>query len=143
MSIDTEYYDLLFVVLLYIGLNITARNVTLPAIDFTTFASLLCIVNSNESNFTLSVSTVESRWIVNETVLTPGQSDRYFVNEGDGPDGEFETILLIQRLIYSDAGNYTCEVRDTRDSNSPGPWISDQLTLQLLGTAFRTLIYFC
>ena len=125
--------------MLYIGLNITARNETIPNQSdslINTFVSPFCII---ESNFTLSLSTVESRWIFNETTLTPGLSGRYLVNEGEGLDDNFETILLVQRLIYSDAGIYTCEVRDTRDPNSPGPWISDKLTLQLLGTAFITM----
>ena len=87
------------------------------------------------ASFPLNGSSVESRWFLpNGTVVTinDGSESKYEIIQGIGPNG-FETTLLIQPIIYSDAGNYTCEVRDTRDPNDIGDWISAQATLVLLG----------
>ena len=52
-----------------------------------------------------------------------------------GPAGmnAYETVMIIQNLSYSDAGVYTCRVRDSRDPSNRGPWIEAQAHLQLLG----------
>ena len=130
----TLYYSC--VLSLYIGLTITGMNVTLPEgeDELNVFASLVCSVE--EPNFNLSIQTVEIRWMFNGTVINES-GGRYFITNGDGLSGNYETILLIQQLIYSDAGIYRCEVRDIRDNSSPGPWISDEVNLQLLGTAIK------
>ena len=55
------------------------------------------------------------------------------MTQGPNGDDEYITILLIRQTIYSDENTYTCEVRDIRDPDNRGPWLSSQATLRLLG----------
>ena len=96
------------------------------------FAFITCEI---VASFPLNGSSVESRWFLpSGTVVTinDGSENKYEIFQGDGPN-EYETNLLIQPIIYSDAETYTCEVRDTRDPSDIGDWISAQATLVLLG----------
>ena len=89
-----------------------------------------------EADFNLSGSTVGSQWILpNGTVLEVGRKyEKYVPSQGEGENpSKFETLILIQELIYSDAGTYTCQVQDIRDPDNLGPWMSFEATLQLLG----------
>ena len=89
-----------------------------------------------DADFNLSDSTVQSQWILpNGTVLELRHRDgKYVTNQGPAVDSSiFETFNLIQELIYSDAGTYTCQVQDIRDPYNHGPWMSSEATLQLLG----------
>ena len=127
----TNYYDLSFIMT-----ELTLRPIdnTQPSefVPINTFVFITCEI---VASFPLNGSSVESRWFLpNGTVVTfnDGSESKYEIIQGDGPD-EYETIVLIQPIIYSDAGNYTCEVRDRRDPNDIGDWISAQATLVLLG----------
>ena len=118
-------------------LTVTPENKTLPSItlpeEVFTNGFVRCGI---EANFTLSDSKVESQWILpNETVLEVRRNyEKYLINQGTAEDpSKFETYILIQELIYSDAGTYTCQVRDIRDPDNRGPWMSFEATLQLLG----------
>ena len=123
-------------------LSLIMTELTLRPIDNTqpsefaqtinTFVFITCEI---VASFPLNGSSVEPRWFLpSGTVvnINDGSENKYEVIQGIGPNG-FETTLLIQPSIYSDAGNYTCEVRDTRDPNDIGDWISAQATLALLG----------
>ena len=115
-------------------LNIIPANTVLPSDrgQLTIFDFLVCGI---EANFTLGPSTVESRWILPDERILPvnGELDNKY-QASDGPNGgSFEALLIIERLIYSDANNYTCGVRDIRDAGNRGPWISAQVSLQLEG----------
>ena len=96
------------------------------------FAFLTCEI---EADFELNSTTVESRWIApNETVVRGSENPgKYAVSQGPTTADGYESVLLIQQLIYSDANTYTCEVRDIRDPSNRGDWMSFQVTLQLLG----------
>ena len=118
-------------------LTITPENETLPSDmlpqEVFTNGIVTCEI---EANFTLISSTVESQWnLPNGTILELGLNyGKYITNQGplDNPPG-FETIITIRELIYSDAGTYTCQVRDIRDPDNRGPWMLFEATLQLLG----------
>ena len=117
-------------------LTITPENNTLSVNAAEQVVSSGFVTCEIEANFTLSDSTVESQWILpNGTVLQLKHSDgKYLTYQGLAVDqSRFETFILIQELIYSDAGTYTCQVRDIRDSDNRGPWMSFEATLQLLG----------
>ena len=113
-------------------LTVIPTNTILPQTQVTIFSSLICEI---QANFSLSTTTVESRWILpNSTIIRPNDDDgRYIVSQGLDSEDEYLTILLIQPTIYSDANTYTCEVRDIRDPDNRGPWLPAQATLQLLG----------
>ena len=113
------------------ALTVTSENQTLPETSLQTVAFLVCEI---VADFTLELSTVESRWTVPDgRTIENGESfDQYRMIQGPGVR-EYESLLLVQNLIYTDADIYTCEVRDIRDSNSLGPWIPAQVHLQLLG----------
>ena len=110
-------------------------NTVLPSDrgQLTIFDFLVCDI---EANFTLGPSTIESRWILPDGRTLPVNEDldnnKYQANDGASVDG-YEAQLVIERLIYSDANNYTCGVRDIRDTGNRGPWISAQVSLQLEG----------
>ena len=55
--------------------------------------------------------------------------DRFVLNEGTRlvPD----TMLVVARLSYQDAGVYTCEGRSTNQSDEISPWESATFELQL------------
>ena len=117
-------------------LTVTPQNKTLPSgllPQVFTSGFFTCKI---EADFTLSESTVESQWILpNGTTLELRRNyEKYITNQGPvgNPPG-FETLILIQELIYSDAGTYTCQVRDIRDPDNLGPWMSFEATLQLSG----------
>ena len=117
-------------------LTVTPQNKTLPSHLLPRVVSSGFVTCEIEANFTLSDSTVESQWILpNGTALELRLNyGKYFTNQGpvEVPPG-FETIILINELIYSDAGTYTCQVQDIRDPDNRGPWMSSEATLQLLG----------
>ena len=105
-------------------------NLLLPPL---TFGFLRCEISAN---FTLNGTTVESRWNISTTVevLVPGSSDgKYDVSQGPAAMNVYETVMIIQNVSYSDAGVYTCRVRDSRDPSNRGPWVEAQVHLQLLG----------
>ena len=116
-------------------MTVTPENKTSPSSllsdTLVTSAFIRCDI---EADFNLIDSTVQSRWILpDRTVLKLRHRDgKYFTNQGRGLS-KFETHILIQELIYSDAGTYTCQVQDIRDRNNRGPWMSFETTLQLLG----------
>ena len=96
------------------------------------FTGLACEI---EADFTVTPTAVETRWIVPNGTIVRGndESDKYTLTQGPGSNG-FQTVLLIQNLIYSDASDsYMCGVRDTRDPDNRGPWFSYRVTLRLLG----------
>ena len=99
-----------------------------------TVAVLVCEI---DADFTLGLSTVESRWTVPDgRMIQHGEPlDRYSVIDGYGGSRaiQYESILLVQNLVFTDANIYTCEVRDIRDSSSPGPWVTAQVHLHLRG----------
>ena len=119
----------LYIAFLGSDLTVTPENSTQPSSQLTIFSSLTCVISAN---FPLSTASVESRWILSNgtTIINDG---RYSVTEGSKGSGGYVTILLIRPTIYSDENTYTCEVRDIRDSENLGPWLSFQATLQLLG----------
>ena len=47
------------------------------------------------------------------------------------------TVLVVRDLSYTDAGNYTCEVRNSSDSSAQ--WVSDIVRVLLLGKWAITL----
>ena len=119
-----------------------ASGLTLHAVDkvqptesnpiLSSLALLVCVI---DAGFHLNASTVESRWTTptNGEVQIPGTTaEKYILTQGSGGSG-FESLLLIQNISYSDAGEYTCRVRDTRNASNRGPWIEEQLSLELLG----------
>ena len=115
-------------------LSINAMDNTQPSESFPLqpFVFITCQI---EANFTLSGSSVESQWILpNGTTISVNDEDnnRYEITQGMGPGG-YESVLLIQPIIYSDAGTYSCQVRDKRDPDNIGPWITDQANLILRG----------
>ena len=123
--------------------QISSSDLTLNAIDKvqptesnpipSTLAILVCVINAD---FNLNSSTVESRWTTptNEEIIVHGTADeKYILNQGPSEETGFESLLLIQNISYSDAGEYTCRVRDTRNASNRGPWIEEQLSLELLG----------
>ena len=96
------------------------------------FGSVSCRI---EADFSLSTA-VESRWILpNGMFLRVNENDEKYnvVRQGESTADTYETQLLIQQLSYSDANTYTCEVRDVRDPDDSGPWLTYEATLQLLG----------
>ena len=124
-------YDLSFIMTV---LTLRPIGTTQPS-EFAQPVRFVFIYCEIVASFPLNGSSVESRWFLpNGTVVNihDGIESKYEIIQGIGPD-EYETNLLIQPIIYSDAGNYTCEVRDTRDPNDIGDWISVQATLVLLG----------
>ena len=117
-----------------LALTITPINRTQPS-SMSDVVSVFGFVSCRiEADFPLNHTSVKSRWILPDgTILQVNQNyDKYFVNQGDSAGG-YETLLFIKRLSYSDADTYTCEVRDGRDPDTPGPWMTFQVTLQLLG----------
>ena len=110
------------------ALTVTPENQTLPRTNIQTVAFLVCII---DADFERNLTTVESRWAMSDGGMIE-VGDKYFKSQGPGVT-PYESILAVQYLIYTDADIYTCEVRDIRDSNSPGPWIPAQVHLQLLG----------
>ena len=96
-------------------------------------ALLVCVINAD---FHINSSTVESRWTTptNGEIIVPGTADeKYILTQGSSGGSGFESLLLIQNISYSDAGEYTCRVRDTRDASNRGPWIEEELSVELLG----------
>ena len=102
-----------------------------------TFIFLTCIPEPT----TLTTSDFVSRWTIpsgqtftfNELNLP--NFERFRVSQGNVPAGEGPrqaTLLLIQSLTYQDAGNYTCEVRN---SSAPpqSEWLLATVELQLEG----------
>jgi len=111
------------------ALTVTAENQTLPKTNLPQIAAIL--VCEIDADFSLELTTVESRWTVSDGgMIEVGY--KYFIGQGPGIH-PCESILVVRYLIYTDADIYTCEVRDIRDSDSPGPWIPAQVHLQLLG----------
>ena len=110
-------------------LTITPNTIRPPP-SLAIFTFITCEV---EANFSL-VGNVESQWILPNGTLIRVNSDnsKYAISQGPGLDN-FETNLLINELIYSDSEKYTCEVRDIRDPDNVGDWISAQATLTLVG----------
>ena len=106
------------------------ENETLPEARLQTFSSLECEI---VADFPLTLSTVETRWIVPDgrTIENARPMDQYILTQGLVRDS-YKTILLVQNLMYTDANIYTCEARDTHNS-SPEPWIPAQVHLQLKG----------
>ena len=123
--------------------QISSSDLTLNAIDkvqpiesnpiLSPLALLVCTINAD---FHLNSSTVESRWTTptNGDIQVPGTADeKYILTQGSSGESGFESLLLIWNISYSDAGEYTCRVRDTRNASNRGPWIEEQLSLELLG----------
>ena len=104
------------------------------------FAILACSI---QGDFEISSATVESTWITpsDVTVLISGPSDdKYVLTQGmvqSGLESGFESVLLVQDILYNDEGTYTCRVRDIRNTSNLGPWIEAPLNLQLLGKQNR------
>ena len=98
------------------------------------FAILRCDIFTN---FELNITTwVESRWSITTgaEAQSPGTNDgKYDLSQGESTESDLETALVVQNLIYSDAGVYTCRARDSRDPSNRGPWVEAQVHLQLLG----------
>ena len=100
------------------------------------FVILACSI---QGDFEISSATVESSWITpaGVTVLIPGTSDNKYVLTQGLVESGFDTVLLVQDVLYTDEGTYTCRVRDIRDTSNLGPWIEAPLNLQLLGKQNR------
>ena len=98
------------------------------------FAILRCDIFTD---FELNATTlVESRWNITTgaEVQSPGTNDgKYDLSQGGSAARVLETVLVVQNLIYNDAGVYTCRARDNRDPSNRGPWVEAQVHLQLLG----------
>ena len=97
------------------------------------FTGLTCEI---EAEFEVTPTAVETRWIVPNGTIVRGNSDRdkYALAAGPTEPNGYQTLLLILRLIYSDASDsYMCGVRDVRDPDSRGPWFDFRVTLRLLG----------
>ena len=83
----------------------------------------------------------ESRWITPKGEILEYRataSNKYIVSQtsvtGIGNSkiqSQSSAVLLIRDLSYSDAGNYTCEVRNSSDSSSQ--WVSKTIRVTLLG----------
>ena len=128
-----------FIAIFLTDLNITATNKVQPN-DMNqmpnTFAILACSI---QGDFKISSATVESSWITPSgvTVLFPGTSDdKYVLTQGPIESG-FDSVLLVQDILYNDEGTYICQVRDIRNTSNLGPWIEAPLNLQLLGEKNR------
>ena len=88
----------------------------------------------------------ESRWITpSDEILEFGAattSTKYIVSQSRvteiGSRQEVAaTVLVIRELLYTDAGNYTCEVQNSSDSSAQ--WVSDIVRVLLLGKWAITL----
>ena len=115
-------------------LTINATDNTQPSesVPLQPFVFITCQI---EANFMVNGSTVVSQWILPNGTIIPVNDDdnnRYEIFQGMGPGG-YESVLLIQPIIYSDAVTYSCQVRDIRDPDNIGPWITDQANLILRG----------
>ena len=94
---------------------------------------------------TIQVDDYESRWITpSDEILEFGAatSIKYIVSQSRvteiGSRQEVAaTVLVIRELLYTDAGNYTCEVRNSSDSSAQ--WVSDIVRVLLLGKWAITL----
>ena len=113
-------------------LTVAPTNSTQPSPLLTIFSTLTCEI---QADFPLSTTTVESRWTLpNGTIIGANDdSGRYSVVQGSNGGGGYLIMLLIRPTIYSDANTYTCGVRDIRNPDSHGRWLSSQATLRLLG----------
>ena len=118
----------------HLVLTVTPINRTQPSPTADGVPVFSFVSSIIEADFPLNLTSVNSRWTLpNGTILQVHQNyGKYFVNQGVAAGG-YETLLYIQQLSYSDADTYTCEVRDGRDPDTPGPWMTFQVTLQLLG----------
>lgn len=69
-------------------------------------------------------------------VPIPRGFERYRTVQGitDGVQGgrKESAVLFVERLTYQDAGNYTCEVRNS-SAPEQSPWLSASTELQLEG----------
>ena len=99
-----------------------------------TFTFLMC---NPEPSSQLTVTDYVSRWTIpsGETfthlVPIPHGFERYRIVQGPvGTPQVQSTLLLVEMLSYQDAGNYTCEVRN---SSAQSPWFSASVELQLEG----------
>ena len=109
-------------------------NKTQPTERLITFSVLRCDVFTN---FALNI--VETRWNITTgaEVQSPGTNDgKYDLTQGESAVSDLETLLIVQRLIYSDVDVYTCRARDNRDASNRGPWVEAQVHLQLLGKEY-------
>ena len=129
----------LFIIISLTDLNVTATDKVQPN-DMNqmpnTFSILVCSI---QGDFEISSATAESSWITPSgvTVLFPGTSDdKYVLTQGPVESG-FDSVLLVQDILYNDEGTYTCRVRDIRNTSNLGPWIEAPLNLQLVGKQNR------
>ena len=108
-----------------------------PPNNLLTFTFLTCISEPS----TLTTSDFVSRWTIpsGQTFTfnqrNPPSFERFRVSQGDVPAGEGRrqaTLLFIQNLMYQDAGNYTCEARDS-SAPAQSPWFLATVELQLEG----------
>jgi len=102
-----------------------------------TFIFLTCIPEPT----TLTTSDFVSHWTIPSgqtftfSQVNPPSFERFRVTQGNVPTGEGPrqaTLLLIQSLTYQDAGNYTCEARDS-SAPAQSPWFLATAELQLEG----------
>ena len=100
---------------------------------------------------TIQADDYESRWITPRgEILEVGAattSTKYIVSQSrvteiDSSQEVAATVLVIRELSYSDAGNYTCEVRNSSDSSAQ--WVSETMRVLLLSKQATTLpLYYC
>ena len=108
----------------------------LPLNNLVAFIFLSCIPEPS----TLTIFDFVSRWtipsgqIFSFNEINPPSFERFRVSQGGVPTVEGPrqaTLLFIQNLMYQDAGNYTCEARDS--SAPASPWFLATVELQLEG----------
>ena len=125
-----------FIITIFLtDLNITATDKVQPNEMNQMLKPFSILVCSIQGDFEISSNTVDSTWITPSgvTVLIPGTSDnKYVLTQGEVVPG-FDSVLLVQDILYNDEGTYICRVRDIRNTSNLGPWIEAPLNLQLLG----------
>ena len=85
---------------------------------------------------------VEARWVLpNGDILDENtESERFVVDTDEGRNAtRLETMLMINKLSYRDAGVYTCEAKHSTEPESQ--WLSATIELELKGTQLHNECY--
>ena len=133
-----NFFHFTFIVL-HAEITLRAQTDEIVSPDSNRLSSLLVLTCTLEPE-TIQEGDYESRWITpSGEILEFGAtttSTKHIVSQSRvtelGSSQEVAaTVLVIRELSYTDAGNYTCEVRNSSDSSAQ--WVSDIVRVLLLG----------
>lgn len=113
-------------------ITVDVREVGLPNLPpgtLSTIRVLGCSIKPPASNF-------EVEWLLPDQTVISSSKDRFMVDHFPQRD-EHSLTLTIQRVSYTDEGEYVCQYRENTDSE----WISNSTTLTFPGTVLNASTY--